>query len=226
MLRQEPNLPSLPAATHSKGRSAQGSYHPKQRCAGVPALWQRSGQPLRFSGLVFFPLQTAHDSWPPWLEAVPCTMSQDQPLLCLCGEASCFTVLNWLQNNSWCESKTLYDALLTSARPSIPTVLWQHRSRSAVSWDLGIWHSKWEFWALLQQRSGQEEGKTPACEIYSLATQLGGDLTKCPWPKQCLRAGLHFILKRALTHTVVDMLWAPLNQDSSCKLRLRWLTWC
>lgn len=72
----------------------------------------------------------------------------------------------------------------------------------------------------------QEEGKTPACEIYSLATKLGGHLTKCPRAKQQHRARLHSILKRALIHGVIDMLWAPLNQDSSCKLKLRWLTWC
>lgn len=145
MLRQEPNLPSLPAvkimSPFFKGRSAQDPHHPKQRCGGVPALWLRSGQPIRSSGLVF-PLQTAHDSSPPCSRQFPRTMSQDKLLLCLCHEASFFIVLNWLQNNSWCESKTLYDALLTSVRPSFPTVLSQHRSRSEIFWDLGIWHSK------------------------------------------------------------------------------------
>lgn len=155
MLKQEPNLPSLPAATHRvspflKRRSVQGLHHPKQRCVGVPALWLSSGQPIRSSGLVFFPLQTACDFSPPCSRQFPCPTSQYQPLLCLCHEASCFIILNWLQNNSWCEGKTMYDALLTSARPSILAVLSQHRGRKAVFWDLWIWHSKLQFWALLQ----------------------------------------------------------------------------
>lgn len=56
--------------------------------------------------------------------------------------------------------------------------------------------------------SVQEEGKTPASEIYSLAMQLGGDFIKCPWAKQWHRARLHFVIKRALIHSTIGMLWA------------------
>lgn len=75
----------------NKKRSLQSPCHPKQTYAGVPALWLRSRQPIRATGLVFLSLQAAHESSSSWLGAVclfPCTMSQAQPLRCCLGPSS------------------------------------------------------------------------------------------------------------------------------------------
>lgn len=129
MLRKEPNLPSLPAATH-KIRIMSPFFCTRSSPPKAEMCWCLCLAAEEWTTHeVFWTILLSSANWP-WLsttllKAVPLhhiPRSQDQPLLCLCHEASCFIVLNWLQNNSWCESKTLCDALPTSPRPSIPAV--------------------------------------------------------------------------------------------------------